>query len=70
MTDSHLIIPVLEQGAVVVLVWIGIAFLLSRFFKDIVGRSVLAIFLFIAAGIYLIEAAFNLIDKRVFGWTM
>jgi hypothetical protein len=56
MTKSELIFPVLEQGAVAALVWIAIAFLLSRFTRDIVGRSLLVIFLFIAAAAYFVFA--------------
>lgn len=52
MPDVHLIIGVLVEGAVGALVLIVIAFLLSRFTREIVGRSLLVIFLFIAAGAY------------------
>jgi hypothetical protein len=52
MTNSQLIIRVLIEGATLAVVLIAIAFLLSRFVKDICGRSLLVIFLFIAAGAY------------------
>ena len=49
----ELIVPVLINGAVFALVAVVIpAFLLSRFAEDIIGRSVLVIFLVIAAGAY------------------
>ena len=51
--NPELIVPVLINGAVFALVAVIVpAFLLSRFTKDIIGRSVLVIFLFIAAGAY------------------
>src|SRR5215212_10850538 len=51
--NSELIIPVLINGAIFAIVAVIVpAFLLSRFTRDIVGRSVLVIFLFIAAGAY------------------
>ena len=51
--DTDLIVPVLINGAIFAAVAVIVpAFLLSRFVKDIVGRSVLVIFLFIAAGAY------------------
>ena len=50
---TELIVPVLINGAVFATVAVIVpAFLLSRFTRDIFGRSVLAIFLFIAAGAY------------------
>jgi hypothetical protein len=52
MTDSQLIVGLLVEGAVGAVVLIVIAFLLSRFARDIVGRSLLVIFLFAAAGAY------------------
>jgi hypothetical protein len=52
MTNSQLTIRVLLEGAIGAFVLIVIAFLLSRFTHDIFGRSVLVIFLFIAAGAY------------------
>jgi hypothetical protein len=52
MTDAELIIRVLAEGAVGAVVLTVIAFLLSRFAKEVVGRSLLVIFLFVAAGAY------------------
>ena len=49
----ELIVPVLINGAIFATVAVIVpAFLLSRFTRDIVGRSLLAIFLLIAAGAY------------------
>jgi hypothetical protein len=49
----ELILPVLINGAIFALVAVIVpAFLLSRFAKDIIGRSILVIFLIIAAGAY------------------
>src|SRR5215207_11357662 len=51
--NTELVVPVLINGAVFATVAVIVpAFLLSRFTRDIVGRSVLVIFLFIAAGAY------------------
>jgi hypothetical protein len=51
--NPELIVPVLINGAVFATVAVIVpAFLLSRFTRDIFGRSVLAIFLLIAAGAY------------------
>ena len=51
--NTELIVPVLINGAIFATVAVIVpAFLLSRFTRDIVGRSVLVIFLFIAAGAY------------------
>jgi hypothetical protein len=51
--NPELIVPVLINGAIFALVAVIIpAFLLSRFARDIIGRSVLVIFLVIAAGAY------------------
>ena len=51
--NTELIIPVLINGAIFATVAVIVpAFLLSRFTRDIVGRSLLAIFLFTAAGAY------------------
>jgi hypothetical protein len=51
--NPALIIPVLINGAIFATVAVIVpAFLLSRFTRDIIGRSVLVIFLFIAAGAY------------------
>jgi hypothetical protein len=49
----ELILPVLINGAIFATVAVIVpAFLLSRFARDIIGRSVLVIFLVIAAGAY------------------
>ena len=51
--NTKLIVPVLLNGAIFAAVAVIVpAFLLSRFTRDIIGRSVLVIFLFIAAGAY------------------
>src|SRR5919107_6297517 len=51
--NTELIVPVLINGAVFATVAVIVpAFLVSRFARDIFGRSVLAIFLVIAAGAY------------------
>ena len=51
--NPELIVPVLINGAVFAMVAVIVpAFLLSRFTRDIFGRSVLVIFLLIAAGEY------------------
>ena len=51
--NTELIVPVLIEGATFAAVAVIVtAFLLSRFTRDIVGRSLLVIFLFIAAGAY------------------
>src|ERR671920_70089 len=51
--NTELIVPVLINGAVFATVAVIVpAFLLSRFTRDIFGRSVLAILLLIAAGAY------------------
>ena len=51
--NHELIVPVLINGAVFALVAVIVpAFLLSRFTRDIIGRSVLVSFLFVAAGAY------------------
>jgi len=47
-----MIFGLLIEGAVGGVVSIVIAFLLSRFTRDIIGRALLVIFLFIAAGAY------------------
>src|ERR687894_1653063 len=50
---TELIVPVLINGAIFATVAVIVpAFLLSRFTRDIIGRSVLVIFLVIAAGAY------------------
>ncbi len=51
--NTELIVPMLINGAIFATVAVIVpAFLLSRFTRDIIGRSVLVIFLFIAAGAY------------------
>src|SRR5918999_3276633 len=51
--NTELILPVLINGAIFATLAVIIpAFLLSRFTRDIIGRSVLVIFLVIAAGAY------------------
>jgi hypothetical protein len=51
--NPNLFVPVLINGAVFAAVAVIVpAFLLSRFTRDIIGRSVLVIFLFVAAGAY------------------
>lgn len=52
MTNSELIVRVLTEGAIGAFVVVVIAFLLSRFKRDIAGRSLLVIFLLVAAGAY------------------
>lgn len=52
MTDAELIRAVLIEGAIGGAVLSLIAFLLSKFVKDIVGRTLLATALFAAAGAY------------------
>jgi hypothetical protein len=52
MTESELIVGVLVEGAVGALVLVLIAFLLSRFKRDILGRSLLIILLLTAAGAF------------------
>ena len=52
ITNSELFWPVLIEGAIGGAVLSLIAFLLSRFVKDIVGRTLLATVLFAAAGAY------------------
>jgi hypothetical protein len=51
-----MIIGYLVSGAIEALVLVAIAYLLSRFTSDIVGRSLLAVFLFVAAGLYIVFA--------------
>jgi hypothetical protein len=50
--DSQLIVRVLIEGAIGAIMLSVIAFLLSCFTRDIVGRSLLVILLFAAAGAY------------------
>jgi uncharacterized protein DUF6010 len=47
-----MIIGLLVKGAIGAVVLIVIAFLISRFTRDIIGRSLLVISLFVAAGAY------------------
>src|ERR671938_1020691 len=70
--NTELIIPVLINGAISAAVAVIVpAFLLSRFTRDIIGRSVLVIFLFIAAGAYF---GFATMGREVVGtqpiWTL
>lgn len=51
-----MIVGYLVTGAVQALVLVAIAYLLSRFTTDIVGRSLLAVFLFVAAALYIVFA--------------
>lgn len=69
--NNELIGPVLIGGAIFALVAVIVpAFVLSRFTRDIVGRSVLVIFLFAAAGAYF---GFATVGREVIGapaiWT-
>jgi hypothetical protein len=70
MAYTELIIRVLLEGATLAAVLIVIAFLLSRFTRDIVGRSQLVIFLFLAplvglrAPLYRSGAAIYSLDLR------
>jgi hypothetical protein len=52
MTNAPLLIGLLVDGATLAVPLVVITFLLSRFTRDIVGRSLLAIILFTAAGTY------------------
>ena len=52
MTNSRWFVGLLVEGAVGAVMLIVIAFLLSRFTRGIIGRSLLVIFLFAAAGAY------------------
>jgi hypothetical protein len=45
-------VGLLVEGAILAVPLILIAFLLSRFIRDIIGRSLLVVFLFAAAGAY------------------
>src|SRR4028119_1086752 len=51
-----MIIGYLISGAIEALVLVAVAYLLSRFTKDIIGRSLLAAFLFVAAAVYIVFA--------------
>jgi hypothetical protein len=51
--NTELILPVLINGAIFATIAVIVpAFLLSRFARDIIGRSVLVIFLVVTAGAY------------------
>jgi hypothetical protein len=68
--NPYLIVPVLINGAINAAIAVIVpAFLLSRFTRDIIGRSVLAIFLFVAAGAYFGFATLgrDLLDTPRFG---
>ena len=52
MTPSQLVVGVLVEGAIGGLLLVVIAFLLSRFTREIFGRALLVILLFTAAGAY------------------
>ena len=64
MTHAELVRAVLIEGAIGGVVLSVIAFVLSRFVKDIVGRTLLATVLFAAAGAYF-GFAFNEATPRV-----
>jgi hypothetical protein len=51
-----MIVGYLVSGAVEALVLVMVAFLLSRFTRDIVGRSLLVAVLFVAAALYIVFA--------------
>jgi len=70
--NTNLIVPVLINGAVFATVAVIVpAFLLSRFTRDIIGRSVLVIFLLATAGAYF---GFATLGREVVGthpiWTL
>ena len=64
MTHAELVRAVLIEGAIGGVVLSVIAFVLSRFVKDIVGRTLLATVLFAAAGAYF-GFAFNETTPRI-----
>src|ERR1051326_7724520 len=64
MTRMELMREVFIEGAIAAVVLSVIAFMLSRFVKDIVGRTLLATVLFAAAGAYF-GFAFNETTPRV-----
>jgi hypothetical protein len=64
MTNAELIRAVLIEGAIGGIVLSVLAFVLSRFVKDIVGRTLLATVLFAAAGAYF-GFAFNPTTSRI-----
>jgi hypothetical protein len=49
---AQMFVSLLVEGAILAVPLIVIAFLLSRFTRDIIGRSLLVVFLFVAAGAY------------------
>jgi hypothetical protein len=49
---AQVFVGLLAEGAILAVPLIVIAFLLSRFTRDLVGRSLLVVFLFAAAGAY------------------
>ena len=51
-----MIVGYLVAGAIQALVLVVVAYLLSRYTRDIVGRSLLAVFLFVAAALYIFFA--------------
>src|SRR4029450_13715775 len=70
--NNELLVPVMMNGAIFAIVAVIVpAFLLSRFTRDILGRSVLVIFLFAAAGAYF---GFATVGREVVGvpaiWTL
>jgi hypothetical protein len=62
MGETHLIFPILVEGAILALIFVVVAFLLSRFINDVIGYGLLVIFLFIAAGAYF---GFSVLGKSV-----
>jgi hypothetical protein len=70
MNNYPLVVRVLAAGAINGAALAIVAFLLSRFIRDIVGRSLVVIFLFVAAGAYF---GFAVLAKDVLGtdpiWT-
>jgi hypothetical protein len=70
--NNGMLVPVMLNGAIFAIVAVIVpAFLLSRFTRDILGRSVLVIFLFAAAGAYF---GFATVGREVVGvpaiWTL
>lgn len=53
MTNPPLIVGLLINGVAYAAIFIVVALLLSRFTSEIVWRSFLVLFLFIAAGVYI-----------------
>ena len=49
---AQMFVGLLVEGAILAVSMILIAFLLSRFIRDIIGRSLVVVFLFAAAGAY------------------